>query len=124
MSVRATRSRPEIATGDGGRLTATVAAEHHIMGQRLLKGFEVPILDGREKARRELLVVLARGREPRAPFLDVPAGARDELPGVGLARGDDLRDPPVGLVKHLAQQERGALLGRQTLEQDEEGERQ
>jgi hypothetical protein len=28
------------------------------------------------------------------------------------------------LVEHLAQQERGALLGRQALEQDEEGERQ
>jgi hypothetical protein len=54
----------------------------------------------------------------------VPAAPRDELAGVLRARGDDLRDPIVGLVEHLVQQERGALLGRQALEQDEEGERQ
>ena len=40
------------------------------------------------------------------------------------ADADDLRDPVVGLVEHLVQHERGALLGRQALEQDEEGERQ
>src|SRR6266540_4346566 len=52
------------------------------------------------------------------------AGPCGELAGVLLARPDDLRDPVVGLVEHLVQQERGALLGRQALEQDEEGERQ
>jgi len=80
-----------------------------------------PLLGGREEAGRELLLLLARGLEPGAPLLDVPAGPRDELAGVLLARGDDLRDPIVGLVEHVVQQERGALLGRQALEQDEEG---
>ena len=37
--------------------------------------------------------------------------ARVELAGVLLARPDDLRDPVVGLVEHLPQQERGSLLG-------------
>ena len=77
-----------------------------------------------EQNARELLPLLARGLEPGAALLDVAAGPRGELAGVLLARADDLRDPVVGLVEHLAQQERGALLGRQALEQDEEGERQ
>jgi hypothetical protein len=71
-----------------------------------------------------LVSLLARGREPRALLVHVAAGARRELAGVLLARADDLGDPLVGLVEHLAQQERGALLGRQALQQDEEGERQ
>jgi hypothetical protein len=54
----------------------------------------------------------------------VAAGPCGELAGVLLARADDLGDPVVGLVEHLAQEERGALLERQALEQDEEGERQ
>ena len=94
------------------------------MGQQLLQPLEVALLGGREEAGRELLALLARGLEPRAPLLHVAAGPRGELAGVLLARPDDLRDPVVGLVEHLAQQERGALLGRQALEQDEEGERQ
>jgi hypothetical protein len=51
----------------------------------------------------------------------VPAGPRDELAGVLFARADDLRDQIVGLVEHLVQQEGGALLGRQALEQEQEG---
>ena len=94
------------------------------MGQQLLQPFEIALLDGREESGRELLPLIARGLEPGAPLVHVAAGPCGELAGVLLARPDDLRDPVVGLVEHLAQQVRGALLGRQALEQDEEGERQ
>ncbi len=111
-------------TCEGGRLAAAVAVEHHVMGQQLLQPFEIALLGGREEAGREHLPLLARGLEPGAPLLHLAAGACGELAGVLLARPDDLRDPVVGLVEHVAQQVRGALLGRQALEQDEEGERQ
>ena len=111
-------------TFDGGHLAAAVATEHHVMGQQLLQPFEIALLGGREEARREPLLLLARGLEPRAPLVHVTAGPRGELAGVLRARADDLRDPVVGLVEYLVQQERGALLGRQALEHHEEGERQ
>jgi hypothetical protein len=123
-------SHPDAAvdrTGDGGRLAAAVAVEHHVVGQQLLQPLEIAVLDGREEAGREPLPLLARGLEPdppTPPLLDVAAGPGRELAGVLLAAPDDLGDPVVGLVEHLAQQERGALLGRQALEQDEEGERE
>ncbi|MGH2713275.1 MAG: sigma factor-like helix-turn-helix DNA-binding protein, partial [Thermoleophilaceae bacterium] len=47
--------------------------------------------------------------QPGALF-HVSAGPCGELAGVLLAGADDLSDPVVGLVEHLAQQERGALL--------------
>jgi len=106
-----------------GASAAAVAAEHHVVGQQLLQSFEIAVLGGREEAGRELLPLLARGLEPRAPLLHVAAGSCCELAGA-LARAHDLRDPLVGLVEHVAQQERGALLGREALEQDQEGERQ
>ncbi len=109
-------------TCDGGCLVAAVAVQHHVVSQQLLERLEIALLGGGEEAVRELLVLLAGGVEPGASFVDMAACTRDELAGVRLARADDLRDPVVGLVEYLAQQERGALLGRQTLEQDEEGE--
>src|SRR5215207_8989507 len=108
-------------TCEGGSLAAAVGAEHHVVGQQLLQPLEVAFLGGREEAARKLLPLLARGLEPGAPLLHLAARPCGELAGVLLARPDDLRDPVVGLVEHLAQQERGALLGRQALEQDEEG---
>jgi hypothetical protein len=109
---------------EGGRLAAAVAVEHHIVGQQLLQPLEIALLRGREEPGRKRLPLLARGLEPGAPLLHVAAGPRGELAGVLLGRPDDLRDPVVGLVEHLAQQERRALLGRQALEHDEEGDRQ
>ena len=110
--------------GEGGRLAAAVAAEHDVVGQQLLERFEIALLGGREEAARQRLALLARRLEPGPPRVDVTARPRDELTGVLLARPDDLRDPVVGLVEHLTQEERGALLGRQALEQDEERERE
>ena len=111
-------------TRGGGRLAAAVAAEDDVVGQQLLQPLEIAVLGGREEARRERLALRARDLEPRALLVDVAARPCGELAGVLLARADDLRDPVVGLVEHLAQQERRALLGRQALEQHEEGERQ
>ena len=59
-----------------------------------------------------------------AALLHVAPRPRRELAGVGLAGADDRRDLVVGVVEHLAQQERGPLLGREALEHDEEGQRQ
>ena len=52
-----------------------------------------PSCGGGEEAGRELVALLARGLEARAPLLDVAAGPRRELAGVVLARADDLGDP-------------------------------
>src|SRR6266487_2123518 len=101
-------------TCGGGRLAAAVAAEDDVVGQQLLQPLEIALLGGREEAGRELLPLLARGLEPRAPLLHVAAGPCGELTGVLLARADDLRDPVVGLVEHLAQQERRALCRRRS----------
>jgi hypothetical protein len=61
--------------------------------------------------------VLAVALVYEVPLLHVAAGPCGQLAGVLLARADDLRDPVVGLVEHLVQQERGPLLRRQALEQ-------
>ena len=111
---------------DGGCLAASVAVEHHVVGQQFLQPLEIPLLGGREEAVRERVALLARGLEsdaPTPPLLHVAAGPRHELAGVLRARTDDLRDPVVRLVEHLVQQERGPLLRRQALEQHQEGER-
>src|SRR4051794_40332857 len=96
-------ARPTQARGDGpstfqparalgGRLPAAVAVEHHVVGQQLLQPFEIALLRGRDEAGRELLRLLARGLEAGAPpLLHVAAGPCGELPGVLLARADDLR---------------------------------
>jgi hypothetical protein len=72
------------------------------VGQQLLKRFEIALLGGREEAGRKLLLLLPRGLEPWAPLFHVPARPRDELAGVRLARGDDLRDPVIALIEHPA----------------------
>ena len=117
-------ARPKIARAARGRLAAAVAAEDDVVGQQLLQPREIAVLDGGEEAGGEFLALLTRGLEPRAPLRHMPASPGGELAGVLLAGADDLRDPVVGLVEHLAQQERGTLLGREGLEHDEEGERQ
>ena len=94
------------------------------MGQQFLEAFEIPVLGSREEAGRELLSLLARGVEAWTSLLHVAAGAGDELAGIWLACVEDLRDPVVRFVEHLVEKERGTLLGRQALEQDEKGERQ
>ncbi len=81
------------------------------MSQQLLEPFEIAFLGGGEETGRELLLLLARGLEARPSLRHVAAGPCDELAGVLLARADNLRDPSVGLVEHLAQQERSALFG-------------
>ena len=110
--------------GAAGALPPPSPRKNDVVGQQLLQPLEIALLGGREEAGRELLALLARGVEPGAPLVDVAAGPCGELAGVLLARTDDVGDPVVGLVEHLAEQERGALLGRQALEQDEKGERQ
>jgi hypothetical protein len=80
----------------------------HVVRQQLLQSLEVTLLGGREEVGRELLSLLARGIEPGAPLVHVAAGACGELAGVLLAGADDLGDPVIGFVEHLAQQERGA----------------
>jgi hypothetical protein len=94
------------------------------VGEQLLQPLEIANLGGREETGRKLLPMLAGSFKPGAPLLHVAPGACGELAGVLRDRADDLRDPVVGLVEHVAQQVRSALLGRQTLEQDEEGQRQ
>jgi hypothetical protein len=73
---------------------------------------------------RELVTLLARGLEARPPFLHVPARPHRELAHVVLTLPDDLRDLVVRVVEHLPQEKDGALLGREALEQDEEGKGQ
>ena len=67
---------------------------------------------------------LARGLEARPALVDVTPGPRRELAGVVLALAEDRGDLVVAVVEDVAEQERRALLGRQALEQHEEGERQ
>ena len=60
--------------------------------------------------------------EARAPLATSRRRARPRAGGVVLALADDLGDLGVAVVEDVVQQEDGALLGRQALEQDEEGD--
>jgi hypothetical protein len=68
--------------------------------------------------------VLGRGREARAARLDVASRPRRQLADVVGALADDLGDLGVVVVEDVVQQEHGALLGRQALEQRQHRQRQ
>jgi GNAT superfamily N-acetyltransferase len=52
--------------------------------------------------------------------VEVLSGPHENLPAVGLALVDDLRDVLVGVVEDLAKQEHGSFHWREALEQHEE----
>ena len=120
----ATRSRPSIGCGQRRRLAAAVAVDDDVGGEQLLERREVAVLGRGEEALGELVAMLPRGLEARPALVDVPSRADDELAAVVLALVDDRGDLVVAVVEHLAQQEHGALDGREALEQHEERHRE
>ena len=105
-------------------LAAAVAVELDVGGQELLQRLHVAVLDGAEEPGGQLLLLLA-GDVVAGPLLVDPGPrAHPELAGRRLAAPDDLGDLAEGVVEDVVEQEDGALLGRELLEQDEEGERE
>ena len=104
---------------------AAVAVQHHVLGEQRLELLDLAVAGGGDEAPRQLVTELGRGFVARPPLLHVTAGSCGQLSDVVLALPDDLCDAVVLVVEHLAQEEGGALLGREALENDEkrEGER-
>jgi hypothetical protein len=120
ISVRVTLERPWSARASAGDLPPPSPRSTTSWASSSSSPSRSP---GRRPRRNGSLTPPAARARPRtgASLLHVAAGPCGELAGVLLARPDDLRDPLVRLVEHLPQ-EGGALLGRQALEEDEEGE--
>ena len=94
------------------------------MGEQRLQSREIALRGGGEESPSQLVSMPLRGLKARAALLDVVAGAGGELTHVLLALADDRRDLRIPVVEHVAQEQRGALLGREALQQDEHRQRQ
>src|SRR3954452_14550945 len=105
-------------------IAAAVALQHHVLGEEPLQGVHVALLRRCEEPAGELVAFLLGGLEARLSLVDVSPCPDRELPRVVLALADDLRDLGVVVVEDVVEEQRGALLGRQVLEQNEEGERE
>src|SRR4051794_38982481 len=107
-----------------GYLAAAGAAKPDVVRGQRLERAEVPVARGGEEAARELVALRARGLEARPPLLHVAARPGGELARVVFRLADDPRDLVVAVVEHVVEEQYGALLGRQALEQHEEGKRE
>ena len=124
MSVRATRARPCSARASAGTLPPPSPWSATSLASSASSPSRSPSSAAAKKRCGELLAPLPRGLEARPVGLDVPARPHRELARVGLGLADDRGDLAVAVVEHVAQQEHGALVGRQPLEQGDEGERE
>jgi hypothetical protein len=102
-------------------LAAAVSDRDHVGGEEFEERVEVAATHGVEEAAGHLVALLARGVEPGLAFVDVVAGAGEDLAAVRLGLAGDLGDLAVVVAEDLVQQEHGAFGGRQAFEQDEEG---
>ena len=123
-SVLATRCATLEWAGERRNLAAAVAMQLDVRPEQRLEGAEVALLGGGEEARREPLLLLGLGLETWPAALDLAARADRQLARCVLAAIDDLGDPVVRIVEHVAQQEHRPLLGGEALEQNQEGERE
>ena len=105
-------------------LAAAVAAEDDVVGEQRLQRLEVAAArrrrrSGRRAPRGARSDPSKRGGAPRRGAAPAPRAAR-----VVLALADDLGDLAVAVVEDVVEEEHRALLGRQALEQDQEGDRE
>ena len=107
------RARPAAAVADQDR-----AGREH--GDQPL---HVALARGGEEARGERVALLGIGVEARPLLADAAARAAEDLAAVGLGLAEHLADLRERVVEGVAQDEHGALVGREALEQHEEGER-
>lgn len=78
---------------DGGRLAATVPAEHGVRGQEVDELVEVTGLGGGQEGANEGLALLGRRLVAGVMGVKVPAGPYEDLAAVRLALVDDLGSP-------------------------------
>ena len=94
------------------------------MREQCLEPGEIALLGGGEEPSCQLVALLARRLEAWPALPGVASGAAGELTDVLLALADDRRDLRILVVEHVVQQQHGALLGGQALEQHQHRQRQ
>lgn len=80
------------------------------MRQQRLEPRKVALLNRCEERGRQLVALLARGKETRPSLRDVLARPAGDLTDVGHALAEDRRDLVIAVIEDVAQQQDSALL--------------
>ncbi len=108
----------------GGDAAAAVRPDGDVVGEGGEQGRQVAVAAGAEEALGQAPLVGRVGGEAGAAGGEVGAGAAGELAAVGGALGDDGGDLGVLVGEDVVEEEDGALLGGEGLEEEEEGGRE
>src|SRR5437870_2830301 len=105
-------------------LAAAVGVKNDVRREQRFQSANIAADGGVSKSFEQRVVLLFSGLEARAFGADMLFGAPQNLPAVRLALSDGCGDLRIFVIEDLAEEEDRALDRVQTLEQDEEGDRQ